>query len=312
MDLTLADVIEGLSGNQIAAPQAIEKVVVDSRQAGEGALFVALPGQKYDGHQFVEQAFQQGAIAAIVQQPVGAGQVINMAEPASAPVAINTLPVCLQVKDSLTGLQQLAAFWRRKFNPRVIGITGSVGKSTSKELVWAVLSTKFETLKSEGNLNNEIGLPLTLLNLTSEYEVVVLEMGTYAIGEIKLLCDIAQPHVGMVTNVGPTHLERLGTVERIAEAKAELVQALPPAAEGGVAILNYDDPLVLPMAQQTEARVLTYGLSPEADLWASEVESAGLEGIRFVFHHQDQTIHARVPLLGRHSDGATGGFGRPG
>ncbi|HXV99384.1 MAG TPA: UDP-N-acetylmuramoyl-tripeptide--D-alanyl-D-alanine ligase [Anaerolineae bacterium] len=301
MDLTLADVIEGLSGNRIAAPQTIEKVVIDSRQATEGALFVALPGQKYDGHQFVEQAFQQGAIAAIVQQPVAAGQVITMTETVSAPAVIDTLPVCLQVKDSLTGLQQLAAFWRRKYNPRVIGITGSVGKSTSKELVWAVLSTRFETLKSEGNLNNEIGLPLTLLNLTAEYEAVVLEMGTYAIGEIKLLCNIAQPHVGVVTNVGPTHLERLGTVERIAEAKAELVQALPPAAEGGVALLNYDDPLVLPMAQQTGARVLTYGLSPEADLWASEVESAGLEGIRFVFHHQDQTIHARIPLLGRHS-----------
>jgi UDP-N-acetylmuramoyl-tripeptide--D-alanyl-D-alanine ligase len=301
MDLTLADIIEGLSGNRIAAPQTIEKVVVDSRQAGEGALFVALPGQKSDGHQFVGQAFQQGAIAAIVQQPVSAGQVINVAEPASMPVVIDSLPVCLQVKDSLAGLQQLAAFWRRKFNPRVIGITGSVGKSTSKELVWAVLSTRFETLKSEGNLNNEIGLPLTLLNLTNEYDAVVLEMGTYAIGEIKLLCDIAQPHVGVVTNVGPTHLERLGTIERIAEAKAELVQALPPASEGGVAILNYDDPLVLPMAQQTEARVLTYGLSPEADLWVSQVESAGLEGIRFIFHHQDQTIHARIPLLGRHS-----------
>jgi UDP-N-acetylmuramoyl-tripeptide--D-alanyl-D-alanine ligase len=232
---------------------------------------------------------------------VAAGQAINMAEAGSAPAVIDTWPVCLQVKDSLTGLQQLAAFWRSKFKPRVIGITGSLGKSTSKELVWAVLSTRFETLKSEGNLNNEIGLPLTLLNLTAEYEAVVLEMGTYAIGEIKLLCNIAQPHVGVVTNVGPTHLERLGTVERIAEAKAELVQALPPAAEGGVAILNYDDPLVLPMAQQTGARVLTYGLSPEADLWASEVESAGLEGIRFVFHHQDQAIHARIPLLGRHS-----------
>jgi len=302
MNLTLADVIEALTGNQIAAPQAIKQVVIDSRQAAEGSLFVALPGQKYDGHQFVGQAFQQGAIAAIVQQPVEIGQVINLTKMASAPVTvIDTLPVCLQVNDSLTGLQQLAAFWRRKFNPRVIGITGSVGKSTTKELVWAVLSTRFETLKSEGNLNNEIGLPLTLLNLKALHECVVLEMGTYALGEITLLCDIAQPQVGVVTNVGPTHLERLGTVERVAQAKAELIQALPPASEGGMAVLNYDDPLVLPMAGQTQARVLTYGLSPEANLWASDVASAGLEGIRFAFHHQGQTIHARVPLLGRHS-----------
>lgn len=298
MELTLADVIEGLTGNQIDAPQPIEKVVVDSRQAAAGTIFVALPGQKHDGHAFVEQAFQQGAVAAIVQQPVQVtSQVITTAE---TPVQV-TPPVCIQVQDSLTGLQQLAAFWRRKFNPRVIGITGSVGKSTTKELVWAVLSSRFETLKNEGNLNNEIGLPLTLLNLKATHERVVLEMGMYTVGEIALLCEIAQPQVGVVTNIGPTHLERLGTMERIIQAKTELVQALPPADEGGVALLNYDDPLVLPMAQQTSARVLTYGLSPQADLWASEVMSAGLEGVRFIFNHQGQTIHARVPLLGRHS-----------
>lgn len=298
MGLTLAEVVEGLTGNRIDASQPIEKVVVDSRQATAGTVFVALPGQKHDGHAFVEQAFQQGAMVAIVQQPVqAAAQVITTAE---TPAQV-TPPVCIQVEDSLIGLQQLAAFWRRKFNPRVIGITGSVGKSTTKELVWAVLSSRFETLKNEGNLNNEIGLPLTLLNLKATHERVVLEMGMYTLGEIALLCDIAQPQVGVVTNIGPTHLERLGTMERIVQAKTELVQALPPADEGGVALLNYDDPLVLPMAQQTSARVLTYGLSPQADLWASEVMSAGLEGVRFIFNHQGQAIHARVPLLGRHS-----------
>jgi UDP-N-acetylmuramoyl-tripeptide--D-alanyl-D-alanine ligase len=183
----------------------------------------------------------------------------------------------------------------------VIGITGSVGKSTSKELVATVLSTRYKTLKNEGNLNNEIGLPLTLLNLNNTHERVVLEMGMYDLGEISLLCDIAQPHVGVITNVGPTHLERLGTIERIAQAKTELVQALPSRQAEGVAILNADDPLVLPMARQTQARVLTYGLSPEADLWASDVVSMGLEGIRFVFHYQGESIHVRVPLLGRHS-----------
>lgn len=305
MSLTLADVIEGLTGNRITAPQVIEQVVIDSRQAGAGTLFVALPGETHDGHDFVEQAFQRGAIAAIIHRPVEVDQpvqVIKMTDNAAVQSKLaGDTPVCIEVNDSLAGLQQLAAFWRRKFNPRVIGITGSVGKSSTKELVWAVLSTRFETLKSEGNLNNEIGLPLTLLNLKASHEHVVLEMGMYALGEITLLCDIAQPQVGVVTNVGPTHLERLGTIERIAQAKAELVQAIPPAAEGGVAILNYDDPLVRPMAAQTDARVLTYGLSPEADLWASEVTSAGLEGIRFVLQHEEQAIHARVPLLGRHS-----------
>jgi UDP-N-acetylmuramoyl-tripeptide--D-alanyl-D-alanine ligase len=308
-DLTLADVIEGLTENRVEAPQAIANVVIDSRQAREGSLFVALPGENTDGHLFVGDAFQRGAMAAIVHQPIeacGAGRVIDAGQSIEySSLTEQDLPVCLQVKDSLTGLQRLATFWRGKFDPRVIGITGSVGKSTTKELVRAVLSSRFNTLASEGNLNNEIGLPLTLLNLTAAHERVVLEMGMYALGEIALLCDIAQPHVGVVTNVGPTHLERLGTIERIAQAKTELAQALPLAAEemgqGGVAILNQDDPRVLAMANETRARVFTYGLSPEADLWASDVSSAGLEGIRFVFHYQGETIYVRVPLLGRHS-----------
>jgi UDP-N-acetylmuramoyl-tripeptide--D-alanyl-D-alanine ligase len=304
-ELTLADVIEGLTEYQVEAPQPIKTVVIDSQQASEGSLFVALPGENTDGHLFVADAFQQGAIAAIVHQPVeayGAGRVIEVDRPIEFSSLIeNDLPICIRVKDSLSGLQQLAAFWRRKFDPRVIGITGSVGKSTTKELVRAVLATRFDTLANEGNLNNEIGLPLTLLNLTTSHERVVLEMGMYDLGEISLLCDIACPHVGVVTNVGPSHLDRLGTIERIARAKTELVQALPPAIEGGMAILNYDDPLVLPMMKETQAQVLTYGLSPEADLWASDVISAGLEGIRFIFHYEGETIHTRVPMLGRHS-----------
>lgn len=309
-DLTLADVIEGLTGKRIVAGRRITNVVIDSREVGPGSLFVALPGENTDGHQFVDRAFQQGAIAAVVHQPVRqARQMIASAEVDTNRLAeaVANPPFCIQVEDSLTGLQQLAAFWRDKFQPRVIGITGSVGKSTTKELIWAVLSTRFNTLKSEGNYNNEIGLPLTLLKLDATYERVVLEMGMYALGEIKLLCQIARPQVGVITNVEPVHLERLGSIDRIAQAKAELAQALPPQstdadeAPGGVAILNYDDPRVRAMATQTQARVVTYGLSPEADLWASDVTSAGLEGIRFVFHYQGETIHARVPLLGRHS-----------
>jgi UDP-N-acetylmuramoyl-tripeptide--D-alanyl-D-alanine ligase len=311
--LTLADVIEGLTRNRIEAAQTVESVVIDSRKAGAGSLFVALPGENGDGHEFIGHAFQQGAIAAITHRlvaPYDQGQTIQTAQ-VDLPLwtsLVRNLPICIKVEDSLQGLQQLASFWRNKFNPRVIGITGSVGKSTTKELGWSVLSTRFKTLKSEGNYNNEIGLPLTLLKLDPSYERVVLEMGMYTLGEISFLCQLARPHVGVITNVGPTHLERLVTIERIAQAKAELVQALPPAAvaeseqeSGGVAILNYDDPLVLPLAEKTQARVFTYGLSPQADLWVSDVISAGLEGIRFVFHYQNETIHARVPLLGRHS-----------
>lgn len=297
--MILADVIEGLTDNRITAPQPIRQVVIDSRQAVSGSLFVALPGEHTDGHEFVADAFQRGAIAAITHRPAKVGPNCQVLKVGQSPLTISPArPVCLEVADSLTGLQQLAKFWRQKFNPRVIGLTGSVGKSTTKELASSVLSTRFKVLKSEGNLNNEIGLPLTLMQLNESHEQLVLEMGMYDLGEIALLCDLAQPQVAVITNVGPTHLERLGTIERIAQAKSELVQALPA---DGVCILNQDDPLVLAMADKTSAEVITYGLSPEADLWASEVTSAGLEGIRFVFNYGSEAVHARVPLLGRHS-----------
>ncbi|HRV95952.1 MAG TPA: UDP-N-acetylmuramoyl-tripeptide--D-alanyl-D-alanine ligase [Anaerolineae bacterium] len=301
--MILADVIESLTGYQIEAPQLISQVVIDSRAAQPGSLFVALPGEQTDGHNFVAAAFRQGAIAALVHQAVEVcrpEQTLHVGQFAAGQ-PLPPSPFCLQVDDTLLALQQLAAFWRSKFSPRVIAVTGSVGKSTTKELIWSVLSTRYHTLKSAGNQNNEIGLPLSLLKLGPSCERAVLEMGMYDLGEIASLCALARPHIGVVTNVGPVHLERLGTMERITQAKSELVQALPPANEGGVAVLNYDDPRVRPMANLTSARVFTYGLSEAADLWASDVESAGLEGIRFAFHYQDDTIHARVPLLGRHS-----------
>ena len=302
-DLTLADIIEGLTGHYTEAPQPIESVIIDSREATAGALFIALPGSQTDGHQFVADAFRRGALAAVTHQPIDAGQQRIVTAEQMSPTTLSEadLPLCIQVEDTLVGLQRLATHWRDKFEPRVIGITGSVGKSTTKEMVSTVLGTRFNVLKNQGNLNNEIGLPLTLLNLNSAHERVVLEMGMYDLGEIALLAEIAQPHVGVITNVGPTHLERLGTIERIVQAKRELVQALPTAEAGGIAILNDDDPLVRPMAEATEAQVLTYGLSSSADLWGSDVESAGLEGVRFTFHYKGDEMRVRVPLLGRHS-----------
>jgi UDP-N-acetylmuramoyl-tripeptide--D-alanyl-D-alanine ligase len=149
-------------------------------------------------------------------------------------------------------------------------------------------------------LNNEIGLPLTLLSLSEGHERAVLEMGFYVPGEIAFLCDLALPQVGVITNVGTVHAERAGSQEEIARGKAELVQALPPAPEG-VAILNYDDAWVRNMATLTQARVFFYGLDPRADLWADHVEGLGLEGIRFRLHYQREVLHLRVPLIGRHS-----------
>ena len=306
--LTLADVCEGICGWRPAGrvpAQSFSTVVVDSRQAQPGSLFVALMGEQADGHDYVAHAFDRGAVAALVGRDVAVdGAVIPLQDFVDTGEFPSSLagapPFLLRVADPLLALQQVAAFWRRRHTLRVIGVTGSVGKTTTKELTADVLARRYVTLKSEASYNNEIGLPLTLLRLTPDHERAVLEMGMYDVGEIADLARIARPHVGVVTIVAPVHLERAGTIERITQAKQELVEALPPAPEG-VAILNYDDERVRGMASATQARVFFYGLSPQADLWADEINGLGLEGIRFRLHYQGEVLHVKIPLLGRHS-----------
>jgi UDP-N-acetylmuramoyl-tripeptide--D-alanyl-D-alanine ligase len=306
--LTLENVIRALGGCahvHAGLKDRVDAVTVDSRLARSGSLFIALPGEQADGHRYVADALARGAIAAVVERDVDCETVLDLRDPtcASEGEEVVSLPVCLRVDDSLAALQQMASWWRAQFDVGVIGITGSIGKTTTKEFVASVLAQRYRVLKSEGNYNNEIGLPLTLLRLDGDHERVVLEMGTYGPGEITLLTDIARPQVGIVTNVGPVHLERMGTVERIAECKSELPRALPA---GGTAILNADDERVLRMAEVTRAQVFTYGLASASDLWAGEVETHGLEGIDLTFHDarlqdQERTIRARIPLVGRHS-----------
>jgi len=301
--LTLADAIEALTNTRPAMTEVITEAAIDSRQVIPGSMFVAIPGERVDGHNFVAEAFQRGASVALIQHEVSSAFRIFDLRGHGAPdfsAVPEHAPVCLMVENTLTALQSIARFWRRKLDLRVIGITGSVGKSTTKELIAEVLGQRYITLKSPGNLNNEIGLPLTILRLGSGYERAVLEMGFYVPGEIAFLCDIALPQVGVVTNIGTVHAERAGSQETIARGKSELVQALPAAPEG-VAVLNYDDPWVRPMAEKTRARVFFYGLDPAADLWADEVEGLGLEGIHFRLHYHHETLHVRVPLIGQHS-----------
>jgi UDP-N-acetylmuramoyl-tripeptide--D-alanyl-D-alanine ligase len=278
----------------------IRSAVIDSRLATPGCLFIALRGERQDGHDYIADAIENGAVAIIAERSP-ALEAVHFLDFENLKICRFAGTLCLIVHDSLAALQQAAAYWRRQHEVRVLGVTGSVGKTTSKEVIAAVVKQRYRTLRSEGNYNNEIGLPLTLLHLTASHERVVLEMGMYDVGEITHLADIALPQVGIVTNVGPIHLERLGTIERIAEAKAELPQALPPVEEQGIAILNVDDEWVGAMKERTRARVFTYGLRPDADLWADDIESRGLEGIRFRFHYGRETLHAQVPLLGRHS-----------
>jgi UDP-N-acetylmuramoyl-tripeptide--D-alanyl-D-alanine ligase len=302
MMLTLADAIEALTSTRPAAPTVITEAAIDSRRVIPGSLFVAIPGERLDGHDFLEEAFGRGAAFALVQREVAPTFRTVDLRAGTSPHAAGQLapPLCLRVENSLSGLQQIAWFWRRRLTLRVIGITGSVGKSTTKEVVAQVLAEKYRTLRNTGNLNNEIGLPLTILRLSDGHERAVLEMGFYVPGEIKFLCEIALPHVGVVTNIGTVHAERAGSQEAIAQGKSELVQSLPPAPEGA-AILNFDDPLVRDMQRLTKARVFFYGLSPEAELWADGIEGLGLDGVRFRLHYHGETMHVRIPMIGRHS-----------
>jgi UDP-N-acetylmuramoyl-tripeptide--D-alanyl-D-alanine ligase len=280
----------------------IARTVIDSREAEPGALFVALAGERTDGHDYVAEAFDRGAVAALVDRPVEAeGMPFDVTDLGRTLPGRWSTPLLIHTPNTLEALQRMATFWRRMHpNVRVIGITGSVGKTTTKELTAAVLSRRYATLKSRASYNNEIGLPLALLGLTGRHERAVLEMGMYDVGEISDLAEIAQPQVGVVTIIAPVHLERAGSLERIVQAKTELIEALPPAPEG-LAILNYDDERVRGMAQATDARIFYYGLSPEADLWADEIEGLGLQGIRFHLHYGDETLYVKIPLLGRHS-----------
>lgn len=279
---------------------AVSTVVMDSREAKPGSLFVAYKGEKVDGHDFVAAAFAQGATAALVERPIsGEFATIDLrtAEPPTLPASAST-PVCLVVEDTIAALQTSAKAWRARFPVEVIGITGSVGKTSTKELTHAVLSSRYRTFKSPGNRNSILGLPLALFDLKPDDEKAVLEMGMYTTGEIATLCDMTSPKIGVVTLVGAVHLERAGSMENIVKAKQELVEALPA---DGTAVLNKDDALVMSMASHTQARIFTYGLDNTADLWASHIRSMGLEGVRFTLHFRNEAFVVQVPLLGRHS-----------
>lgn len=248
-----------------ASSRPIRGGAVDSRAVEPGQAFFALPGERTDGHAYLAEACAAGAAAVIVTRP-----------PAD-PDAFGDVTV-IRVSDGIRALQAMAAAWRERFSLLVVGITGSIAKTSTKEAVAAVLDRRMTTLRTQGNQNNEIGLPLTLLRLGTEHEAAILEMGMYAGGEIADLARIAQPSIGVVTSIQAVHLSRLGSIEAIAAAKAELVEALPA---DGTAILNADDPRTLRLAGRTAADILTYGFSSTADVRAEDVLSAGLDGMRF-------------------------------
>ncbi len=291
------------------AGRLIGPVVTDSREVTPGSLFVALAGERTDGHRFLPDVVARGAAAALVS-PVtlaalapdlaAAAQPWRLIEPTQGALLADVPPdACLliAVDDPLQALQRVAVYHRQMFTPTVIGITGSVGKTSTKEVVAAVVSQRLRTLKSQRSFNSDVTLPATLLGLTADHQVAVLEMGMWAAGEIRFLAMLARPHIGIVTNVGPSHLERLGSIEAIVNAKAELPESLPA---DGWCILNADDPRVAAMAAHTSARVLTYGYAPHADVRVTEVISYGLYGIALTVVYQGEQYRLRTPLIGKH------------
>jgi UDP-N-acetylmuramoyl-tripeptide--D-alanyl-D-alanine ligase len=291
VSLTLGFVAATLHGSGAPVASAaveIAEAVVDSRECRPGSLFVALKGEQTDGHAFVGAALQRGAVAAIVRRDWAAG-----AEARGLPTE-RLLPV----DDPLAALQSLAAAWRQTLPAVVVGITGSIGKTLTKDVMAAVLGARYRVHKSAGNRNNEIGLPLTLLSLRQGHQYAVTEMGMYALGEITQLAAIARPAVGVVVNVGPTHLERLGTIERIARAKLELVQALPA---DGLAVLNGDDERVRAMARLAPCPVTTYGFGAGNDLRVTAAQFDAFAGSRITVTADGAAEDLAVPLPGRHS-----------
>lgn len=289
--MTADDLVAATGGLLVQrSSRPIRGGAVDSRLATGGALFVALPGERTDGHRFLAAAVAAGAAALLVSRdPQGD-------EPALDALGDVTI---VRVPDTLRALHAVAAAWRRRFSPLTVGITGSIAKTSTKEAVAGVLARRFALLKTEGNQNNEVGLPLTVLRLGPEHEALVLEMGMYTGGEIRDLAAIALPSIGIVTTVQPVHLSRIGSLDAIENAKSELVEALPAAADGGIAILNADDARVRRMATRTAARTVTYGFAPDADVRAEQVTARGFEGMAFRLVTPAGERDAEIPALGR-------------
>lgn len=262
-------------------------VSIDSRTIRAGELFVAIHGPRHDGHDHVARALELGALAAVVKQ----AELPRF----TAPVADR----CLVVPDTFEALKQLARAVREAWSGKIAGVTGSVGKTTTKEILAALLGTKLRVLKSEGNLNNEYGLPLTLFRLEETHQAAVLEMGMSRRGELARLAAIACPDVGVVTRVSPAHLEFFSSVDEIALAKRELIEGLN--GRGSTAVLNADDPRVAAFGPYAPGRVLTYGIAQQAFFMAAEIEDRGALGSAFDYVSPEGRVRLELTVPGRHA-----------
>ncbi len=261
-------------------------ITTDSRKAEDGNLFIALQGEKYDGHDFIRRALEQGAAGLLVHNE-------TKLEPALPGKKVTVI----KVADTLQALGDLAQNYRKRFSIPVIGLTGSSGKTTTKEMMAAIIGRARITLTTEGNLNNLIGLPQTIFRLMKDHELAILEMGTNTRGEIKRLTQIAAPDIGLITNIGPAHLAGFGSVDIVREEKGDLFFNMDPA---GTAIVNVDDEAVRIISERWLGRRITFGMSPDADVTAKDIEKNGARGVRFKLVIGGNVIKLDMKIVGIH------------
>ena len=285
MKLPLSKIAEFVSAaGDFPRDEVAQGYSIDSRSIAAGELFFAVKGERLDGHDYVDGALKKGAVAAVVLR----SELNRYADKSHL----------LAVDDTLVALQTLATAVRKLWGKPLVGVTGSAGKTTTKESIAHVLASRFRVLKSEGNFNNHFGLPLMLLKLEPEHDVAVIEMGMSHAGEIRALAKIAQPEIGVVTNVAPVHLEFFDSLAGIARAKYELVESLPAS---GTAVLNADDEYVSQFGRDFKGRVVMYGTRATADVRAEHVETHGADGSEFDIVLAGSREHARLPLVGEHN-----------
>lgn len=266
--------------NGADASREIDGAVIDSRLIKENYLFFATKGERVNGHDYIAKAFESGASLAVCEY---------------IPEGIKG--ACIVVEDTFAALKQIAKFYRESLDIKVVGITGSVGKTSTKEFIASVLAQKYNVLKTEGNFNNEVGLPLTVLKIRGEHEVAVLEMGISDFGEMTRLSEIAQPDVCVITNIGQCHLEQLGDRDGVLKAKTEVFANLK---ENGTACLFADDDKLAGISEVNGKKPVFYGMQKSADIYATDVLNKGLLGSECVIHVGDAKIEAKIPLPGRH------------
>ena len=285
LPLTIEEVLNAAGGRLASGdlPAGIAGVSTDTRTLKAGDLYIPISGDRFDGHDFIGEAFRKGAAASFISKKISTDSL--------------TGPV-IEVGDALLAYQALAAFYRRKLGVKVVAVTGSAGKTTTKELIGAILEKKFSTVKSEENFNNEIGVPRTIFKLEPKDEVAVLEMAMRGREQIRPLARLARPDIGVITNIGEAHYELLGSIKAIADAKGELLEEMDKDA---VAVLNADDGWLSYLRGKTNCRVLSFGESAGSDVRLEDAESLNLGGYRLRVSFPSRTGCFDFPLLGRHN-----------